>query len=75
VPPAGWVNDKPTPENPVMLFVDHQVGLMAGVRDFGSLATYTANAIGLAKMAKALDIPALVTSSNAQWQNGDTLPS
>jgi nicotinamidase-related amidase len=66
--------DKPTPENSVMLFIDHQIGLMVGVRDFPSLATYKANVIGLAKMAKALDIPVLISSSNAQWQNGDTLP-
>jgi isochorismate hydrolase len=66
--------DKPTPQNSVLLLVDHQIGLMAGVRDLPSLATYKANVIGLAKMARALDIPTLVTSSNAQWQNGDTLP-
>ncbi len=66
--------DKPTPQNSVMLFIDHQVGLMVGVRDFPSLATYKANVVGLAKMAKALDIPVLLSSSNAQWQNGDTLP-
>lgn len=66
--------DKPTPENSVMLFIDHQIGLMVGVRDYPSLATYKANVIGLAKMAKALGIPVLLSSSNAQWQNGDTLP-
>src|SRR5438552_4616316 len=52
----------------------HQIGLMVGVRDFTSLATYKANVIGLAKMAKALGIPTMLSSSNAQWQNGDTLP-
>ncbi len=56
--------DKPTPQNSVMLLIDHQIGLMVGVRDFTSLA----------KMAKALGIPTLLSSSNAQWQNGDTLP-
>jgi len=72
---AGRVGyDKPTPENSVMLFVDHQIGLMVGVRDFPTLATYKANVVGLAQMAKALEIPVLVSSSNAQWQNGDTLP-
>ena len=29
--------DKPTPENTVMLFIDHQIGLMAGVRDFSEV--------------------------------------
>ena len=66
--------DKPTPQNSVLLLVDHQIGLMAGIRDFPTLATYKANVIALAKMARALEIPTLVTSSNAQWQNGDTLP-
>lgn len=66
--------DKPTPENTIMLFVDHQIGLMASVRDFQQASGYKANVVALAQMAKALNIPVLVTSSNAQWQNGDTLP-
>lgn len=67
-------HDKPTPDNSIMLLVDHQIGLMAGVRDFVSLAEYKSNVVGLARVAKALNIPTLITSSNAQWQNGDTLP-
>jgi len=66
--------DKPTPENTLMLFIDHQIGLMAGIRDFSSLAEYRSNVVGLAHVARALKIPALISSSNAQWQNGDTLP-
>ena len=66
--------DKPTPENCVALLIDHQIGLMAGVRDFPSLAEYKSNVMGLARVVRALDIPVLITSSNAQWQNGDTLP-
>jgi nicotinamidase-related amidase len=68
------VHDKPTPENSIVLLIDHQIGLMAGVRDFTSLAEYKSNVVGLARAAKALKIPVLITSSNAQWQNGDTLP-
>lgn len=64
----------PTPDNSIILFVDHQIGLMAGVRDFTSLAEYKNNVIALAKTAKALNIPVLLTTSNAQWQNGDILP-
>ncbi len=67
-------HDKPTPENSIVLLIDHQIGLMAGVRDFSSLAEYKSNVTGLARIAKALNIPTLITSSNAQWQNGDTLP-
>lgn len=66
--------DKPTPENSIMLFVDHQVGLMASVRDFQQASGYKGNVVALAQMAKALNMPVLITSSNAQWQNGDTLP-
>ena len=66
--------EKPTPENAIMLFIDHQIGLMAGIRDFPSLAEYKSNVVGLARIAKALKIPVLISSSNAQWQNGDTLP-
>jgi nicotinamidase-related amidase len=66
--------DKPTPQNSVMMFIDHQIGLMAGVRDFTSLAEYRSNVVGLARAALALKIPVLLSSSNAQWQNGDTLP-
>lgn len=61
-----FVYDKPTPQNSVFLFVDHQIGLMAGVRDFTSLAEYKNNVIALAKMAKALNIPVMLTTSNAQ---------
>lgn len=68
------VYDKPTPQNSIMLFIDHQIGLMAGVRDFPSLAEYRSNIVGLARTAKALKIPVMLSSSNAQWQNGDTLP-
>ncbi|MBR8210644.1 isochorismatase family protein [Burkholderia cenocepacia] len=68
------VYDKPTPENSIVLLIDHQIGLMAGVRDFASLSEYRSNVVGLARTAKALQIPVLISSSNAQWQNGDTLP-
>ncbi|SDI49997.1 Nicotinamidase-related amidase [Paraburkholderia steynii] len=68
------VYDKPTPSNSIMLFIDHQIGLLSGVRDFTSLAQLKSNVLGLARTAKALEIPVLISSSNAQWQNGDTLP-
>ena len=66
--------DKPTADNAVMLFIDHQIGLMAGVRDFTSLSEYRSNVVGLARVAKTMKMPVLLSSSNAQWQNGDTLP-
>ncbi len=72
---AGRVgHDKPTSDNSIVLLIDHQIGLMAGVRDLSSLAEYKSNIVGLASVANALKIPVLIGSSNAQWQNGDTLP-
>ncbi|MPY56566.1 isochorismatase family protein [Streptomyces spongiae] len=67
-------HSKPTPDNSVILLIDHQVGLLSGVRDVSSLSELKANILGLAEVAKALEIPVLLTSSNAQWQNGDLLP-
>ncbi|MNT57182.1 hypothetical protein D3C72_1945350 [compost metagenome] len=58
----------------MMLFIDHQIGLMAGLRDFSSLSAIKSNVLGLALVAKAMKLPVLISSSNAQWQNGDTLP-
>jgi nicotinamidase-related amidase len=69
-----FVYDKPTPQNSMMLFIDHQVGLMSGVRDFQSLSEYKNNVVALAQFAKAFKMPVLLTTSNAQWQNGDLLP-
>jgi nicotinamidase-related amidase len=67
-------HDKPTADNSIVLLVDHQIGLMAGMRDTASLAELKSNVVGLARIAKALALPVLITSSNAQWQNGDNLP-
>lgn len=69
-----FVYDRPTPENSIMLLIDHQVGLLSSVRDTSSLAELKSNIVGLARVAKALKMPVLISSSNAQWQNGDTLP-
>lgn len=68
------VYDPPTPDNSIMLLIDHQVGLLSSVRDTSSLAELKSNIVGLARTAKALKMPTLISSSNAQWQNGDTLP-
>ncbi|MDX6740787.1 isochorismatase family protein [Actinocorallia sp. A-T 12471] len=65
---------KPTPDKSVMLLIDHQIGLLSSVRDFSSLAALRANVLGLGRIAKALRIPVLLSSSNAHWQNGDTIP-
>ncbi|ABL82709.1 MULTISPECIES: isochorismatase family protein [unclassified Nocardioides] len=67
-------HDKPTVENSVVLLIDHQIGLLASTRDTSSAAELKSNIVGLARVAKALELPTLITSSNAHWQNGDVLP-
>jgi nicotinamidase-related amidase len=66
--------DRPTAENSIVLLIDHQVGLLGSTRDTSSLAELKSNILGLAQTAKALKLPVLLTTSNAQWQNGDILP-
>ena len=43
-------------ENAALVLIDHQVGLMSGVRDY-SIAELKHNVVGLAKAAKALKLP------------------
>jgi len=71
---GGYVYDRPTPENSIILMIDHQVGLFASLRDPQGLSQVKGNAIALAKTAKAFKIPVMITTSNAQWQNGDLIP-
>lgn len=67
-------HDKPTVDNSIVLLIDHQIGLLASTRDTSSAAELKSNIVGLARVARALELPTLISSSNAQWQNGDTLP-
>ena len=46
-----------TSENAALVLVDHQVGLMTGVRDY-STGELKHNVVALAKAAKALKLPA-----------------
>jgi nicotinamidase-related amidase len=57
-----------TSENAALVLVDHQVGLMSGVRDY-SIAELKHNVIGLAKAAKALELPivASTTARDSMW--------
>lgn len=70
---GNYVHSKPTAENSIILLIDHQIGLLSSVRT-PELSELKNNILGLASTAKALGIPILISSSNAQWQNGDTLP-
>jgi nicotinamidase-related amidase len=67
-------HDKPTIGNSIVLLIDHQIGLMASTRDTSTAAEFKSNVVGLARVTKALELPVMISSSNAQWHNGDTLP-
>jgi nicotinamidase-related amidase len=58
-------------ENAALVLVDHQVGLMTGVRDY-SIAELTHNVVALAKAAKALKLPIVVTTTarDSMWGHG-----
>ena len=62
-----------TSENAALVLVDHQVGLMTGVRDY-STGELKHNVVALAKAAKALKLPivALTTARDSMW--GPTFP-
>ncbi|MGW0710226.1 isochorismatase family protein [Streptomyces sp. NPDC002643] len=61
-----------TAENSALLLIDHQVGTMGWV---GSIAfeEMKANALALAKAAKALDMPLVLTSSMEEYAQGPLL--
>jgi nicotinamidase-related amidase len=62
-----------TSENAALVLVDHQVGLMTGVRDY-SIAELTHNVVALAKAAKALKLPIVVTTTARDSMWGPTIP-
>jgi nicotinamidase-related amidase len=57
-----------TSDNAALVLIDHQIGLMTGVRDY-SIAELKHNVIGLAKAAKALELPIVVTTTarDSMW--------
>ena len=62
-----------TSENAALVLIDHQVGLMSGVRDY-SIAELKHNVVGLAKAAKALKLPIVVTTTARDSMWGPTFP-
>jgi nicotinamidase-related amidase len=66
--------DEPlTSENAALVLVDHQVGLMTGVRDY-STGELKHNVVALAKAAKALNLPIIVTTTARDSMWGPTFP-
>jgi nicotinamidase-related amidase len=62
-----------TSENAALVLVDHQVGLMTGVRDYSS-GELKHNVVALAKAARALRLPIIVTTTARDSMWGPTFP-
>lgn len=62
-----------TAENAALILVDHQIGLMTGVRDY-STGELKHNVVALAKAAKALNLPIVVTTTARDSMWGPTFP-
>src|ERR1700740_197190 len=66
--------DEPlTSDNAALILVDHQVGLMTGVRDY-STGELKHNVVALAKAAKALKLPIILTTTARDSMWGPTFP-
>lgn len=62
-----------TVNNTAVIFVDNQVGLMTGIRDH-SIAELKHNIVGLAKAARALDLPIVTTTTSSETLWGPAIP-
>jgi len=62
-----------TSENAALILVDHQIGLMTGVRDY-PIALLKHNVVALAKAAKVLKLPIVVTTTARDSMWGPTIP-
>ncbi|MCP5347379.1 MAG: isochorismatase family protein [Gammaproteobacteria bacterium] len=62
-----------TRDNAALVLVDHQVGLMTGIRDF-SPAELKHNVVGLARSAKILGLPIVTTTTSADTLWGPAFP-
>lgn len=62
-----------TRDNAALVLVDHQVGLMTGVRDY-SPAELKHNVVGLARAAAVLGLPIVATTTSADTLWGPAFP-
>src|ERR1700720_273776 len=62
-----------TSQNAALVLVDHQVGLMTGVRDI-STGELKHNVVGLAKAAKLHNLPIIITTTARDSMWGPTFP-
>jgi nicotinamidase-related amidase len=58
-------SDRLTPDNAVLLLIDHQVGLFTGVRDI-PVGELKHNVVALAKAARVLGLPIIVTATSPE---------
>src|SRR6266853_5303484 len=58
-------SERLTPENAALLLIDHQVGLLTGVRDI-PVAELKHNVVALAKAIKVLGVPIIVTATSPE---------
>ncbi|MCS6306110.1 MAG: isochorismatase family protein [Nitrospira sp.] len=54
-----------TTDNAALLLIDHQIGLYTGVRDI-DVGQLKHNVVGLAKAAKVLNVPVIVTATSPE---------
>lgn len=66
---AAPSKDLLTPDNAVMLFVDHQPQMFFGTGS-GDRAAIINSTVGLAKAAQAFDVPAVLTTVAAESFSG-----
>jgi nicotinamidase-related amidase len=62
-----------TPKNSALLLIDHQTGTMQLIKNM-PLAVVKRNALALAKVAKILNMPVVLTSSQEEMFQGPLLP-
>ncbi len=60
-------------DNAAVVFVDNQVGLMTGIRDY-SIADLKHNIVGLAKAARTLGLPIVTTTTSSETLWGPAIP-
>lgn len=65
-------HERLTSDNAALLLIDHQIGLLTGVRDI-PVAELKHNVVALAKAVKLLGVPTIVTATSPEmW--GPTIP-
>ncbi|MGP4086263.1 isochorismatase family protein [Streptomyces sp. KR55] len=71
--PNNGPYDTLSPENAVLLLIDHQIGLMQLIDDMPP-ETAKNNVLGLARAAKTLGLPVILTTSRDWGPNGALVP-